>query len=91
MTSHAKAALKTTRDREMHHALMNLLLPSSMCRSFCFFHVQKLLLVAGNQLLLLVAFMLAYISSCESGGKISPESKPESWIMAVLHERQLER
>ncbi len=29
MTSHAKA-LKTTRDREMHHALVNLLLPSSM-------------------------------------------------------------
>jgi hypothetical protein len=37
------------------------------------------LLVAGNQLLLLVAFMLACISSCENGGKISPESKPESW------------
>jgi hypothetical protein len=34
MTSHAKA-LKTTQDREMHHALMNLLLPSAEAFACC--------------------------------------------------------
>jgi hypothetical protein len=85
MTSHPKA-LKTTRQRN-----------ASCAHEFApsIFHVQKLLLVAGNlllvagnQLLLLVAFMLACISSCENGGKISSESwqyiTRDSWSARAL-------
>jgi hypothetical protein len=61
---------------------------ASCAREFApsIFHVQKLLLVAGNQLLLLVAFMLACISSCENSGKISSES----W-QYITRDIQLER